>query len=127
MQVVHEFSNAKGPLLLSSYSLGVGQAQQAAVDQLGGVSNLIVSSTGKWAAVVKGSHVHAFDLEAMSYHGRFPALQVGLANNLLPHLMHNLYVWGILYTCVALCVTNYMHTLCGSFQSFLGESHIVCK
>ena len=81
MQVVHEFSDAKDPLQLSSHSLGMGQAQQAqlaAADQLAGVSNLTVSSTGKWAAVVKGSHVHVFDLEAMSYHGRLPALQVGI-------------------------------------------------
>ena len=76
MQVVHEFSDAKDPLQLSSHSLGVSQAQQAAVDQLAGVANLTVSSTGKWAAVVKGSHVLVFDLEAMSYHGRLPALQV---------------------------------------------------
>ena len=81
MQVVHEFSDAKEPLQLSSHSLGVSQAQQAqqaAADQLVGVSNLTVSSTGKWAAVVKGSHVHVFELEAMTYHGRLPALQVGV-------------------------------------------------
>ena len=81
MQVVHEFSDAKDPLQLSSHSLGVSQAQQAqqaAADQLVAVSNLTVSSTGKWAAVVKGSHVHVFELEAMTYHGRLPALQVGV-------------------------------------------------
>ena len=76
MQVVHEFSDAQDPLQLSSHSLGVGQAQQAAAAQLAGVSNLTVSSTGKWAAVVKDCNVHVFDLEAMSYHGRLPALQV---------------------------------------------------
>lgn len=82
MQVVHEFSDAKDLLQLSSHSFGVGQAQQAqqaAAEQLAGVSNLTVSSTGRWAAVVKGSHVHVIDLEAMSYHGRLPALQVGLS------------------------------------------------
>ena len=78
MQVVHEFSDAKDPLQLSSNRLGVSQTQQAASDQLAGVSDLTISSTGKWAAVVKGSHVHVFDLDAMCYHGRLPALQVGM-------------------------------------------------
>ena len=76
MQVVHEFNDAEDLVQLSSHSLGVGEAQQAAAEQLAGVSNLIVSSTGRWAAGLKGSHVHVFDLEAMSYHGRLPALQV---------------------------------------------------
>ena len=116
MQVMHEFSDAKDPLQLSRHSLGVGQAQQAAADQLAGVSNLIVSSTGKWAAVVKGSHVHVFDLEAMSYQGRLPALQVGLASTLLPHLMHCLHVWCVLYTCVALCIIRSKHTLVAAFS-----------
>ena len=73
--MVHDFSDAQDPLQLSSHSLGIGQAAAA---QLAGVSNLTVSSTGKWAAVVKDTHVHVFDLEALSYHGRLPALQVGV-------------------------------------------------
>ena len=104
MQVVHEFSDAQDLLQLSSHSLGVGQAQQAqqaAAEQLAGVSNLIVSSTGRWAAVVKGSHVHVFDLEAMRYHGRLPALQVGLSApfcHLAFALCRNLHVFLTLET-----------------------------
>lgn len=76
--MVHEFSDATDPLQLAGHSLVANEAQQAAAEQLAGVSNLTVSANGKWAAVVKGSHVHAFDLEAMIYHGRLPSLQVRL-------------------------------------------------
>lgn len=75
MTVVHEFSDAIDLLQLAGHSLAVDQAQQAAADQLDGVSNLTVSAGGTWAAVVKGRHVHVFDLQAMTHHGRLPALQ----------------------------------------------------
>lgn len=76
VQVVQELDGASQPLQLSSNSLGANQPHQAAIDQLTSVSNLIVSLTGKWAAVTRACHVHVFDLENMSYHGRLPALQV---------------------------------------------------
>lgn len=37
---------------------------------------LSISPTGKWAAVAVNTHVHVFDLESQTHHGRLPALQV---------------------------------------------------
>ena len=78
MQVVQELNGASQLLQVSSTVVGASQTQQVAIDQLTSVSNLIVSPTGKWAAVTRACHVHVFDLDSMSYHGRLPPLQVRL-------------------------------------------------
>jgi len=78
LQVVAELKETAQPLQLSYQTLsGSQQQQQPAAHQLMPTAALLtVSSTGKWAAVAGASHVHMFDLESRSYHGRLPALQV---------------------------------------------------
>ena len=75
MQVVHELTAATQPLQLTSHILGNSEAQQAAAEQMAGVANLLVSSTGRWAAVTSSCHVHIFDLESMAYQGHLPPLK----------------------------------------------------
>lgn len=76
-EVVAELKEIVQPLQLSYQTLsGSQQQQQLAAAQLTPTAALLtVSSTGRWAAVAGASHVHIFDLESRSYHGRLPALQ----------------------------------------------------
>ena len=76
MQVVHEYNEVSQAPQLSSSVISTPQPQQAAAEQLASVCNLIVSPSGRWAAVTRGCHVHVFDLDSMTYYGRLPALQV---------------------------------------------------
>lgn len=89
-----ELKVAAQPLQLSHPGLDTSQHQLAA-DQLAPTAAcLTVSRTGRWAAVTSSSRVHVFDLEALSYHGRLPALQARLTSSallaarpILPHLL----------------------------------------
>ena len=74
--MIAELKDAANPLQLTYQSLGMGQQQQLAAEQLAPPAALLaISSTGKWAAVASSSHVHVFDLDSMTYHGRLPAIQ----------------------------------------------------
>ena len=79
LQVVTELNEAANPVQRLSYQTTEHsqEQQQLAAEQLApSAACLTVSSTGRWAAVASGRHVHIFDLADMSYHGRTAALQV---------------------------------------------------
>ena len=77
LQVVAEMTDLTKKLQPSYHDLQQQQAKPLAASQIAPQAALLsISPTGKWAAVAVKTHVHIFDLETHTRHGRLPALQV---------------------------------------------------
>ena len=77
LQVVAEMTDLTQKLQLSYHDLQQQQPKPLAASQIAPQAACFsISPTGKWAAVAVRTHVHIFDLETLTHHGRLPALQV---------------------------------------------------